>query len=224
MCGRFTLRSSPKIIAAEFGLFDVPDLPARYNIAPGQPAAVIRRPPEKNERELALLKWGLIPAWADDPALGDRLANARSETAATKPSFRRAFQYRRCLLVADGFYEWQRTDGRKQPYYVRLKNDHPFGIAGLWERWEKGEKPIESCTILTTDANALMKPIHERMPVIIPPDQYDLWLDPVCQDAEKLEGLLRPFAGEMIVNQVSTLVNNPKNDMAKCIEPLESLF
>jgi putative SOS response-associated peptidase YedK len=224
MCGRFTLRSSPKSVAQEFGLFDVPDLPPRYNIAPGQPVAVVRQLPDKNQREVALLKWGLIPPWADDPALGDRLANARSETAATKPSFRRAFRYRRCLLVADGFYEWQKTDGRKQPYYVRLKDDHPFGIAGLWEQWEKGDKPIESCTILTTDTNALMKPIHERMPVIIPPGQYGLWLDSKCQDAKKLEGLLRPFAGEMIANQVSTLVNNPKNDVEKCVEPLEALF
>ena len=224
MCGRFTLRSSPKIIAAEFGLFDVPDVPPRYNIAPGQQVAVIRRLPEKNQRELAFVKWGLIPAWADDPSIGDRMANARSETAATKPSFRKAFRSRRCLLVADGFYEWQRTDGRKQPYYVRLKNDHPFGIAGLWERWEKGNEPIESCTILTTDANDLMKPIHERMPVIIPPDQYDLWLDPQCQDAKKLEGLLRPFSGEMTAYQISTVVNNPANETKKCIEPLESLF
>jgi putative SOS response-associated peptidase YedK len=166
----------------------------------------------------------LIPAWADDPAIGDRMANARSETAATKPSFRKAFRSRRCLLVADGFYEWQRTDGRKQPYFVRLKNDHPFGLAGLWERWEKGGEPIESCTILTTDANDLMKPIHERMPVIIPPDQFDLWLDPQCQDANKLEGLLRPFSGEMTAYQISTVVNNPANETKKCIEPLESLF
>lgn len=161
MCGRFTLRSSPKIVAAEFGLFDVPDLAPRYNIAPGQQMAVIRRLAEKNLRDLAFVKWDLIPAW-----LMIRLsviANARSETAPTKPSFRKVFRSRRCLLVADRFYEWQRTDGRKQPYYVRVKNDHPFGIAGLWERWEKGNEPIESCTIPTTDANDLMKPIHERM-------------------------------------------------------------
>src|SRR5262249_11456911 len=170
MCGRFTLRSSPKIIAEEFGLFDVPDLPPRYNVAPGQAVAVVRQQPEGKKRELAFLKWGLVPAWADDPAVGDRLANARSETAATKPPFRRAFRSRRCLLAADSFYEWRRADGRKQPYYVRLKNDRPFGIAGLWERWEKGDKPVESCTILTTDANDLMRPIHERMPVILPPD------------------------------------------------------
>jgi putative SOS response-associated peptidase YedK len=167
---------------------------------------------------LAFLKWGLIPAWADVPAVGDRLANARSETAATKPSFRRAFRSRRCLLVADGFVEWRRTDGRKQPYYVRLKNDRLFGLAGLWERWERGDKPVESCTILTTEVNGLMKPIHERMPVIIPPEQYGLWLDPACQDARKLEGLPRPFSGELTAYQVSTVVNNPRNDGPQCVE------
>jgi putative SOS response-associated peptidase YedK len=147
------------------------------------------------------------------------MANARSETAATKPSFRRAFRSRRCLVVADGFYEWQKTAGKKQPYYIRLKNDQPFGLAGLWERWEKGDKPVESCTILTTDANDLMEPIHDRMPVIIPPDQFDLWLG--CQDTDKLAELLRPFASEdMMAYPISTLVNSPRNDVAGCIEPL----
>lgn len=218
MCGRFTLRSSPKAIADEFGLFDVPDLSARYNVAPSQSVVVVRQQEAKG-RELALLKWGLIPSWADDPAIGNRMINARSETAASKPSFRRAFRSRRCLVVADGFYEWQKTDGKKQPIYIRLKNDHPFGFAGLWERWEKGDQPIESCTILTTDANDLMKPIHDRMPVIIPKGQYDLWLDPGCQDSEKLTKLLRPYSpDEMMAIPVSTLVNNPKSDVAKCIE------
>src|SRR5271166_4280225 len=126
MCGRFTLRSAPAAIAQEFGLFDVPDLSPRFNIAPTQPVAVVREKPETG-RELAFLHWGLIPSWADDPSIGNRMANARSETAATKPSFRRSYRSRRCLVVADGFYEWQKTDGKKQPYYVRLKNDRPFG-------------------------------------------------------------------------------------------------
>jgi putative SOS response-associated peptidase YedK len=122
-------------------------------------------------------------------------------------------------VVADGFYEWQRTDGRKQPDFVGLKNDHPFGLAGLWERWEKGGERVESCTILTTDANDLMKPIHERMPVIIPPAQYGLWLDPACQDTDKLANLLRPFPAEgMLDYRVSTLVNNPRNDVPQCVE------
>jgi len=174
MCGRFTLRSSPASIAQVFGLVDVPDLLPLFNIAPTQPVAVVRQRANDRVKELVFLRWGLIPAWADDPSIGNRLANARSETVATKPSFRSAFRSRRCLVVADGFYEWQKTNGHKQPYFVGLQSDRPFGLAGLWERWEKGDEPVESCTILTTDANELMQPIHERMPVILPPDQYDL--------------------------------------------------
>jgi putative SOS response-associated peptidase YedK len=133
MCGRFTLRSSGEAVAQAFGLPEVPELFPRFNIAPGQSVAVVRQEPAADGRELAYLRWGLIPAWADDPSIGDRLANARSETAATKPSFRRAFRSRRCLVVTDGFYEWQRSNGRKQPYFIGLKNDHPFGLAGLWD-------------------------------------------------------------------------------------------
>jgi putative SOS response-associated peptidase YedK len=221
MCGRFTLRSSPQAVAEAFGLPEAPDLLPRFNIAPGQPVAVVRQEPRAEGRELAFLRWGLIPAWADDPSIGNRLANARSETAATKPSFRKAFRSRRCLVVADGFYEWQRADGRKQPYFVGLQSDRPFGLAGLWERWDKHGEPVESCTILTTDANDMMQPIHERMPVIIPPDQYDLWLDSRCQDTEKLSKLLRPYPlKDMLAYRVSTLVNNPKNDVPKCVEAI----
>jgi putative SOS response-associated peptidase YedK len=218
MCGRFTLRSPPQVIAEAFGLPDVPELFPRFNVAPGEPVAVVRQMPQAEARELAFLRWGLIPAWADDPAIGDRLANARSETAATKPSFRRAFRSRRCLVVADGFYEWQRAGGRKQPYFVGLKNDRPFGLAGLWERWDKGGEPVESCTILTTEANELMQPIHERMPVIVPPDQYGLWLDPRWQDTAKLAKLLLPYPSEdMLAYRVSTVVNDPKNDVPQCV-------
>jgi len=221
MCGRFLLRSPGKVVAEAFDLSDVPDLLPRFNIAPSQPVAVVRQQAGADGRELAFLRWGLIPSWADDPSIGNRLANARSETAATKPSFRRAFRSRRCLVVADGFYEWQRTNGHKQPYWIGLQSQRPFGIAGLWERWEKGEEPVESCTILTTDANELMQPIHERMPVILSPNQYDLWLDPRCQDSEKLAKLLRPFpAAGMLAYRVSALVNNPKNDMPQCVEAI----
>jgi putative SOS response-associated peptidase YedK len=140
---------------------------------------------------------------------------------ATKPSFRQAFRSRRCLVVSDGFYEWQKVDGRKQPYHIRLPDERPFGLAGLWERWDKGTEPVESCTILTTEANELMLPIHDRMPVILPPEQYTLWLDPRCGDTGKLAKLLRPYPSEqMVAYKVSTLVNNPKNDAAKCIEPI----
>jgi putative SOS response-associated peptidase YedK len=222
MCGRFTLRRSGEVVSEAFGLPDSPDLVPRFNIAPAQPVAVVRRNSQADGRELAYLRWGLIPAWADDASIGDRLANARSETAATKPSFRHAFRSRRCLVVADGFYEWQRTNGRKQPYFVGLQSDRPFGMAGLWERWEKGGEPVESCTILTTDANELMKPIHERMPVILPPDLYDLWLDARCQDTEKLATLLRPYPSQdMTAYRVSTVVNNPKNDVPQCVEAIQ---
>ena len=222
MCGRFTLRSSPKVIAETFGLSEPPHLQPHFNIAPSQSVAVVRQQPETHQRELALLHWGLIPFWADDPSIGDRMANARSETAATKPSFRRPFRSRRCLVVADGFYEWQKTDGRKQPFFIQMKNHRPFGMAGLWDRWDKQGEPIESCTILTTDANELMVPIHERMPFIIPPDKFDIWLDSAEHDEKKLLGMLRPFdSTEMTAYAISTKVNNPKNDVAACIEPLE---
>jgi putative SOS response-associated peptidase YedK len=221
MCGRFTLRSPGEAVAEAFGLLEVPDLLPRFNIAPGQTVAVVREMPQAEGRGLAYLRWGLIPAWADDPAIGDHLANARSETAAAKPSFRRAFWSRRCLVVADGFYEWRRADGRKQPYFVGLKDDRPFGLAGLWERWEKGDDPVESCTVLTTDANELMRPIHGRMPVILPPDQYGLWLDLRCQDTEKLAKLLRPYPStHMLAYRVSALVNDPRNDVPQCVEAI----
>jgi len=222
MCGRFTLRSSPKAVAEVFGLAEPPHLSPHFNIFPSQSVAAVRQQPETHRKELSLLHWGLIPSWAEDPSIGNRMANARSETAATKPSFRRAFKSRRCLVVADGFYEWQKTDGKKQPYFIRLKNDHPFGLAGLWEGWDKQGEPIESCTILTTEANKLMMPIHDRMPVIIPPDQFDLWLDPAVHDEKVLSGMLRPFnSSDMIAYPISTLVNSPKNDVAACIEPLK---
>jgi putative SOS response-associated peptidase YedK len=221
MCGRFTLRSPGEAVVEAFGLPDVPDLLPRFNIAPGQSVAVVRRNPNDEIRELADLVWGLIPAWADDPTIGERLANARSETAAVKPSFRRAFRSRRCLVVADGFYEWRRADGRKQPYFVGLKNDSPFGLAGLWERWERLGEPVETCTVLTTDANELVRLIHERMPVIVPPWQYGLWLDPDCQDTAKVAKLLRPYPSEgMLAYRVSRLVNNPKNDVPQCVEAI----
>jgi putative SOS response-associated peptidase YedK len=220
MCGRFTLRSSPQAVAEAFALPDVPELFPRFNIAPGEPVAVVRQPAVSKSRELAFLRWSLIPAWADDPSIGERLANARSETAATKPSFRRAFRSRRCLVVADGFYEWQKVNGRKQPYFVGLQSDRPFGLAGLWERWEKGSELVESCTILTTEANELMHPIHDRMPVILGPKDFDRWLDPDQKDPAKVQGLLRPYPAEaMLAYPVSRLVNDPKHEDPRCLEP-----
>jgi putative SOS response-associated peptidase YedK len=209
-------------VAKEFGLFDVPELSPHFNISPGQNVAIVRQNAEAKKRELVQVHWGLIPSWAADSKIGERMANARSETAATKPSFRSAFKSRRCLIVADGFYEWQKTDRRKQPYYIGMKDCRPFGIAGLWERWEKGEEPMESCAILTTGANVLMEPIHERMPVILSPKQFDLWLDPDLKDVAKLTELMQPYnAKDMLAYAISARVNNPKNDTATCIEPMK---
>jgi putative SOS response-associated peptidase YedK len=224
MCGRFTLRSSPTLIADVFNLVDPPALSPHFNIAPSQRVAVIRDEAKTHKRELAMLKWGLIPFWADDPKIGAKMANARSKTAATKPSFRRAFKSRRCLIVADGFYERQKTDGAKQPYFIRMKDERPFGIAGLWERWDKQGEPIESCAILTTDANEVMQPIHDRMPVIIPPKQFDVWLDPKVIDEKVVTEMLRRFRSDvMTAYPISTKVNNPKFDAPACVDPLREL-
>ena len=221
MCGRFTLRSSPEVIAEVFELAKQTPLKPHFNIAPSQSVAVVRQQPETHRRELVLLRWGLIPSWADDPSLGNRMTNARSETVATKPTFRKPFRARRCLVIADGFYEWQKLDGKKQPFYIRFKKDRPFGFAGLWERWEKEGPSIETCTILTTEANDLMKPIHDRMPVIIPPDHYERWLDSAIIHENELSAMLRPYdAQAMTAYPISTLVNNAKNDVAECIEPM----
>jgi putative SOS response-associated peptidase YedK len=169
-----------------------------------------------------MLRWGLIPSWAKDPAIGMKLINARAETVAEKPSFRKSFKQRRCLVLADGFYEWQKEGRVKQPYYIRLKSERPFAFAGLWDHWaDADEKTIESCALLTTEPNELMAPIHHRMPVILNPDAYDDWLDPDQQDVARLVTLLGPYpAGEMVANPVSRLVNNARFDDPRCVEPL----
>ena len=220
MCGRFTVRSNLNAIAKEFGLSGILDLIPHYNIAPTQLVAAVRS--LDGPKELVMLRWGLVPPWATELSIGSRMINARSETVATKPSFKKAFQSRRCLVVADGFYEWQKTDDKKQPFFIRLKSDQPFGFAGLWERNDRTGQPVETCTIITTTANEMMVPLHERMPVIIPTEQYDLWLDPKVEDVTQLERLLQPFPSDkMTAYPVSTLVNSPKNDLAECVEPLE---
>jgi len=222
MCGRFTLFEPDKILAREFGVSGIPLLSPRYNIAPSQPVAAVRAAPAGTGRELALLRWGLIPSWSKDPAIGNRLINARAETASQKPSFRNAFNRRRCLIPASGFYEWQRRELRKQPFYIRMHDGRPFAFAGLWDRWESPDKGvIESCTILTTATNALLAPIHDRMPVILPPGKYDRWLDPSLQDPDSLAPLLVPFPPEdMIAFPVSPRVNAPSTDDEGCIAPL----
>jgi putative SOS response-associated peptidase YedK len=221
MCGRFTLTDPDADLSVQFGLPEIPDLEPRYNIAPTQPVAAVRLHPQNAARELAMLHWGLIPFWAKDPKIGSRMINARSETVAEKPAFRAAFRQRRCLIVADGFYEWQKTNGTKQPYYIRLHDARPFAFAGLWERWQGPESVIESCTLLTTAPNELLSSVHNRMPVILKPSDYDLWLDPDLNHAEMLGEVLRPFPSELMqAYPVSLHVNRPRNDDPRCIEPL----
>ena len=222
MCGRYTLLASPEALQEQFGLAEVPDLSPRYNIAPTQQVAAVRRPAGQQRRELVLLRWGLVPPWADDPAIGSRLLNARAETVADKPSFRPALRCRRCLILADGFFEWQAVNGKKQPHYFRLRDGRPFAIAGLWERWARGgDGAVESCTLITTEANELVRPLHDRMPAILPPEAYEVWLDPAVQHPATLRPLLRPYeAGEMVACPVSTRVNSPRNDDAGCVQPV----
>ena len=220
MCGRFTLSQSAEAIASVFQLNQVPTLEPRYNIAPTQPVATVLQT-SAHERQFQLLRWGLIPAWAKDATMGSRLINARAETVAEKPSFRSAFRHRRCLVIADGFYEWRRQDGKKQPFYFRMQNQQPFAFAGLWEHWQdpKGEA-IDSCTILTTEANELLQQIHERMPVILNPKDYDMWLDPTMQ-IEQLQQLLQPYSSAVMTSYpVSTKVNKPTNDTPELINSL----
>lgn len=222
MCGRFTLTQSAETIAEIFDLSEVPQFVPGYNIAPTQPVPVIRA---KETRQFDYLYWGLIPSWSKDPSIGTRLINARSETVTEKPSFRTAFKRRRCLIVADGFYEWRRVGSKKQPYYFRLKNGQPFGFAGLWEHWQSPEgDEVESCTILTTAANDLVHPVHDRMPVILHSSDYDSWLDPAGQATDQISTLLRPYPeAEMDAYPVSNKVNNARNDSPDCIAPLEEV-
>ena len=222
MCGRFTKTATPEVIAEQFHL-DKPLLfKPRYNIAPSQQVATIRLNPEAAKRECVLLRWGLIPSWAKDSKIGNQCINAKAETVAEKPSFRSAFKKRRCWVIADGFYEWQLQGKQKQPMWIGLKSKRPFAFAGLWEHWKPAEgAPIETCTIITTEPNALMQTIHNRMPVILTPHDYDLWLDPTMQQVETVKSLLRPFTSEeLVAYPVSTLVNNPRHDATQCLEPV----
>jgi len=222
MCGRFTLGATAATLAAQFDLANVPTWTPRYNIAPTQEVLVVLQPSPQANREARLHRWGLIPPWAKDPSIGNRMINARAETVATKPAFRRAFKERRCLLLADGLYEWQRQERRKQPFYIRLRDGRPFAFAGLWEHWEGCEgMAIQSCTILTTTSNEVVGRIHDRMPVILNPTDYDRWLDAGIQEPAVLKPLLRPYpADEMMAYPVSTRVNNPANDSPECVELL----
>jgi putative SOS response-associated peptidase YedK len=236
MCGRFTLRTPATVLIEHFDL-DVRAgrqlelFPPRYNIAPTQEIAVLRADPAENRRAASLMRWGLIPAWSKDVAPGPPLINARAETLAEKPAFRAAFRARRCLIPADGFYEWQPPTaggrGKKQPYYVHRPDGRPFAFAGLWERWKlpAGGTPIESCTIVTTAANATLRELHDRMPVVLAPCDYGLWLDPRVDEPAALAHLLAPCGDdELVAEPVTTHVNRVANDDPKCIEVERTLF
>lgn len=223
MCGRFVLMTPGRDLAKRFGLEEVAELEPRYNIAPTQVVVIIRLDRDTLQRRLVHVKWGLIPFWAKDTSIGNKLINARAESASQKSAFRAAFKTRRCLVPADGFYEWKKQEGKqKQPYLVRSADRSPFAFAGLWESWTGPDgETIESCTILTTDANELTQPIHDRMPVILKPEDYDLWLDPEIKDPELLKPLLRPYPSEeMVAEPVSSSVNKASYDAPDCVEPV----
>lgn len=223
MCGRFTLALDLEGLRQSFPWLALPerDLRPRYNIAPTQPVAVVAN---NHPQQLDFFVWGLIPPWAKDPTIGSRLINARAETLAEKPAFRNAYRRRRCLILADGFYEWRKEAGtaHKTPMYIRLKSGEPFAFAGLWEVWNSplGDVVL-SCTIITTAANDLVATIHDRMPVILPREAYDRWLDPAEQRPTELAPLLKPYpAEEMEAYAVSTQVNNSAYDGPECILPV----
>jgi putative SOS response-associated peptidase YedK len=222
MCGRYTLSAKGDEVALLFDLQEIPQLPLRYNIAPTQETAVVRVERPGAPRKLDLLRWGLIPYWAKEAGIGNRMINARSESVAEKPAYRWSFRRKRCLIPTSGFYEWKKEGKAKQPYMIRRKDAKPFALAGLWDRWQDPERgPLDTFTILTTDANELIRPLHDRMPVILAPADFDLWLDPAVEDRERLEPLLAPFeSGQMETYPVSRAVNSPANDLAACIEPL----
>lgn len=215
------MRTSAAAVAAQFELFELPaslaDLKPRYNVSPTQNVAAVRMAAD-GRRTLDLLRWGLIPSWADDPAIGARMINARAETVAEKPSFRTALSRRRCLLPADGFYEWRKIGRQKQPCLFSLADGGLFAFAGLWETWRRGEQTIESCTLITTEANDVVRPCHDRMPVILAPADYGLWLDPALTQSPPLLSLLRPFpADAMTMREADVWVNSPTHEGPRCL-------
>ena len=220
MCGRYAFFSPAEAVKRTFALDLSPELVPRYNIAPTQSVPALRVAEERS-RSLVMLHWGLVPRWAKERAIGNRMINARSETLAEKPAYRDAFRRRRCLVLADGWYEWQAAAGGKQPWFIRLRDPCPIAFAGLWERWKDpaGGELLESCTIVTIDASESIRRIHDRMPVVLPEQSWDRWMDPAYTDTEALANTLGPYDSKALQAwQVSRLVNAPKNEGAKLIE------
>jgi len=224
MCGRFTLRAKLNLLLQQFAVetSEIDDWPPRYNIAPTQDVLAVRSA-ENGKRELIPLRWGLIPPWSKEIKIGSRMINARAETIAEKPSFRSPFKRRRCLIIADGFYEWKKTAKAKQPYHISLTGGKPFALAGLWETWKaEGQPTIESCTIITTEPNELMADLHNRMPVILSCNDYEPWLNTPSDDAQQLLPLLDAYpSSEMTCVAVDNRVNNPTRDDEQCLTPLD---
>ena len=222
MCGRFARSTKKEDMQNRFGFDDPLNvlLEPRYNISPTQfhPVVIL----EADRRVLKMMKWGLVPFWAKEASIGYKMINARAEGIEDKSSFKNPFRKRRCLVLADGFYEWKKVDAKtKVPYFIKLKSGEPFAFAGLWDRWDKREEPLETFTIITTDNNELMAPIHNRMPVILHEKDEGAWLDPELKDPEKLLPLLKPYPSEeMVLYEVSTVVNSPKNDVPECINQI----
>lgn len=233
MCGRYRLTAKERYIRDHFGLDEDPAWAPRWNITPTQPVPTIRQDRKTPKRRFCLARWGLIPYWAKDPSIGFKTINAISETAAERPAFRDAMRRRRCLIPADGFYEWERVGPKeKQPYNFGMADDSLFAFAGLWERWQdpSGET-IESCTILTTKPNSLVANIHDRMPAILKPEDYELWLDPGVTDPAPVADCLKPFDARVMKKYaVSIRVNHPENDDPECAReiplpwPAQTLF
>ncbi|NDJ18897.1 SOS response-associated peptidase [Myxacorys almedinensis] len=217
MCGRFSQTHSAESIAKLFHLQTIPDWQPRYNIAPTQSIPAIVQ--SAQHREFKKFRWGLVPSWAKDVSIGSKLINARAETVAEKPSFRDAFRRRRCLILADGFYEWKTQSGQKQPFYIRLKDGSPFAFAGLWERRGAAQgEMLETCTIITTDANDSAATVHNRMPVILDPDEYDRWLNLDADAIDDLRSLLDPYSHNLTIYPVDRAVNSATYDAPDCIQ------
>ena len=224
MCGRIVLTAAPHALAETFFLDQVPEVEPRFNICPGQEVGAVLVHPDSAGRRFRILQWGLVPPGGGRPDMGPRLVNARSETVAQKRSFANSFATRRCLIPVTGFYEWKKMGTARQPYLFRRKDSGLFALAGLWASWEyPGSKTRKSCTILTTSANSLMRPIHHRMPVILPRDDWKFWLDLPGDKADLLLAMLQPApADELLAHPVSRRVNRSDFDGPECLEPVQN--